>query len=83
MLFSATKVLGHPHVFIDKKTNCIFDDNGFKGFWVEWVFGDMYKPSRPGKHDLYFFFVVISFLNSIRSRDQSPTPDIFQDAPGS
>ncbi|TSA28378.1 DUF1007 family protein [bacterium] len=55
MLFSATKVLRHPHVFIDKKTNCIFDHNGFKGFWVEWVFGDMYKPSRPGKHDLYFF----------------------------
>jgi len=55
MLFSATKVLGHPHVFIDKKTNCIFDDNGFKGFWVEWVFDDMFNPSKPGKHDLYFF----------------------------
>lgn len=52
MLFSATKVHAHPHMFIDNTTNCIFDDNGFKGFWVEWIFDDMFSGSILLDYDM-------------------------------
>lgn len=73
MLFVATKVHAHLHMFIDNTTSCIFDDNGFKGFWTGWVFYDMFKAFKQDK----------ILLNSIRARNQSPTPDIFQNCPSS
>lgn len=35
----------HPHVFIDNKTICVFDDDGLKGLKVEWTFDDMFGSS--------------------------------------
>ena len=52
MLFSVIKVHAHPHMFIDNTTNCIFDDNGFKGFWVEWIFDDMFSGSILLDYDM-------------------------------
>ena len=50
LVFSQTS-FSHPHAFIDNKLTMIFDDEGFAGIRVEWVFDEFFSSMIAGDYD--------------------------------
>jgi len=48
--FSQTS-FSHPHAFIDNKLTMIFDNEGFAGIRVEWVFDEFFSSMITGDYD--------------------------------
>lgn len=42
LLFSFSLLFAHPHVFIDGFVKPEFENKNLKGFWVKWVFDEMF-----------------------------------------
>ena len=40
LIFLATRVYAHPHLFITKKIVFVFDDNGLSGIRINWMFDE-------------------------------------------
>jgi ABC-type uncharacterized transport system substrate-binding protein len=51
LLFLPTTVVAHPHVFIDNYPQLEFDDSGFAGIRVAWVFDEMFSASMLLDYD--------------------------------
>jgi ABC-type uncharacterized transport system substrate-binding protein len=41
----------HPHAFIDNKLTMVFDDDGFAGIRVEWVFDEFFSTMVASDYD--------------------------------
>jgi ABC-type uncharacterized transport system substrate-binding protein len=41
----------HPHAFIDNKLTMVFDDEGFAGIRVEWVFDEFFSSMVASDYD--------------------------------
>ena len=50
LVFSQTS-FSHPHAFIDNKLTMIFDNEGFAGIRVEWVFDEFFSSMIAGDYD--------------------------------
>ena len=50
LAFSQTS-FSHPHAFIDNKLTMIFDNEGFAGIRVEWVFDEFFSSMITGDYD--------------------------------
>lgn len=50
LVFSQTS-FSHPHAFIDNRLTMIFDDEGFAGIRVEWVFDEFFSNMIAGDYD--------------------------------
>ena len=50
LVFSQTS-FSHPHAFIDNRLTIVFDDKGFSGIRVEWVFDEFFSSMIAGDYD--------------------------------
>ncbi len=50
LVFSQTS-FSHPHAFIDNRLTIVFDDKGFAGIRVEWVFDEFFSSMIAGDYD--------------------------------
>lgn len=42
-LLAPSGILAHPHVWVDKGITAVFDDQGLRGFAVQWTFDEMFS----------------------------------------
>lgn len=49
---SPSRVMAHPHVFVDCQLTFIFNDKGLEGFRQDWIFDEMFGAMVLGEHDL-------------------------------
>ncbi|MCG8568240.1 MAG: DUF1007 family protein [Desulfobacterales bacterium] len=52
LILPGTLAQAHPHVFIEQKTELIFDEKGLAGFKVTWAFDEMFSTMIMEDHDL-------------------------------
>ena len=50
LVFSQTS-FSHPHAFIDNRFTIVFDDEGFAGIRVKWVFDEFFSSMIAGDYD--------------------------------
>ena len=58
IMFAPLSLLAHPHVFMDTRVEFEFNQQGLKGFWVEWLFDEIFtaaiKMDFDGDHNNAF-----------------------------
>lgn len=60
----------HPHVFINTQITIVFDDDGIKGFEVEWFFDEMFSELMFNEYD----------LDSSKSFDDNEVKKLYKEA---
>jgi ABC-type uncharacterized transport system substrate-binding protein len=51
LVFAASAVFGHPHMFIDSRITFELTDEELKGFWIEWGFDEVFTAMITHDYD--------------------------------
>ncbi len=52
IISTSTSVTAHPHVFMDTQVEFRFGEKGLEGFWVEWLFDEIFSAGIKMDFDL-------------------------------